>query len=490
LADSTKNSVAPQLILMCGWCISNGRAYSRRFAKNRKEFPGLCFALGWRHPTRHRRGEDSVGNITGITDALNAGYNRTFAYDDLNRLGTANSGTALWGSATGNGYTYDAMGNMLGLKLGTSRTVTFNYRAGGVGSTGLPQLASVTENGAVRNVSYDAIGSELGDGRNTFTYGARELLGANLPNVQSYAYDGFRRRVQSQLPNGNQRASFFDPADRLLAETAQSVASPPALYDYVWFGDRPVAQLDGTATHWTYADHLGTPLLQTEANGTVSWQAEHEPYGSVWVLRSGDVHQPLRFPGQSSEQFDAGANGLTELNYNNARWYRPGWGRYASADPIGSVGGLNLFEYGLDNPLSRSDFAGLAPAKRPYDDPYCVALRETIQNIFDRINRRTGQHDENLGQLPERAPGDVAKPSGSRFGHRILINMDKALLAQRRAEYDANCDDPSGPLSCPATLPTRARGRTAPPPEPPDRFSPEWWWWVIVVPKPIILIPA
>ncbi|HYR27105.1 MAG TPA: hypothetical protein VEU30_01480 [Thermoanaerobaculia bacterium] len=37
-----------------------------------------------------------MGNITGIADVLDAGYSRSFGYDDLNRLVTANSGPALW----------------------------------------------------------------------------------------------------------------------------------------------------------------------------------------------------------------------------------------------------------------------------------------------------------------------------------------------------------------------------------------------------------
>ena len=289
----------------------------------------------------HVYSEDSAGNITSITDALNAGYNRSFGYDDLNRLTTANSGSALWGTATGNGYTYDAMGNIASLKLGSSRSDTFAYKPGGAGSNGLPVLASVTDNGAVRNVSYDAIGSELTDGRNTMAYGARELLGSNSPAVQSYAYDGFRRRVQAQLPTGGQRVSFYGPNNTVLAETAQDGTT--VAYDYVWFGDRPVAQLDPNGTHYTYADHLGTPLMQTEANASVSWQAEHEPYGAVWSLRAGDTHQPLRSPGQTAQQFDAGANGATELSYNNARWYRPNWARYTQSDPFGLVSSPRLF---------------------------------------------------------------------------------------------------------------------------------------------------
>ena len=408
--------------------------------------------------------EDAVGNIAAVADMLDSGYTRSFSYDDLNRLTTANSGSKLWGTASGNGYSYDAMGNILAQRLGTSRYDTFSYQAGGTGSAGLPKLSSVLQNGTTtRTVSYDAAGSELSDGVNTMAYGARELMGSALPSVSAYAYDGFRRRVQAQTSGGLQRVSLYDDMDRLLAESAASASPTSIAYDYVWFGDRPVAQLDVTGTHWTVGDHLGTPLLQTENTGTVSWQAENEPYGLTYALRAGDVHQPVRLPGQEIQQFDTGASGLNAMSYNGARWYRAKWGRYTQGDPIDSPA-RNTFGYADQNPLGFIDPTGEA-AKRPYGDPYCARLRQVIQRVFDRINKRVGQHFENKGTrqspagLPERAAGDKANPSKSRFGHRMLINKDKALLAARTAEYDANCDDPSGPLSCPATLPVRASKR-------------------------------
>ena len=340
VASATYAAFGPLTSLTFGNGTTQTILYNQRYLPQENKL-----VAGGRAVADHVYSEDSTGNVTAISDALDAGYTRTFSYDDVNRLTTANSGTKLWGTATGNGYTYDAMGNVQTLRLGATHSDTFNYRAGGAGSSGLPQIASVVENGTTRPVTYDANGSELTDGVNTFGYGARELLGANLPNVPAYSYDGFRQRVQSQLQDGTQRDSFFDPQHHLLAESALSVGTPPTTvaYDYVWFGDRAVAQLDTNGTHWIYGDLLGTPLLQTEANTAVSWQAEHEPYGAVWALRSGDVHQPLRAPGQASEQFDTGANGLSALSYNNARWYRPSWGRYTQSDPFGIVSSPRLF---------------------------------------------------------------------------------------------------------------------------------------------------
>ena len=127
-------------------------------------------------------------------------------------------------------------------------------------------------------------------------------------------------------------------------------------YDYIWFAGQPVAQVDITAstttTHWTFTDHLGTPLIQTDSTGAIDWRAEHEPYGKVYTLRAGATrHQPLRFPGQEA--------GTSETSYNIFRWYRAGWGRYTQADPAGVSSDLNLYRYAAGAPTDAIDPLGL-----------------------------------------------------------------------------------------------------------------------------------
>ncbi len=61
-----------------------------------------------------------------------------------------------------------------------------------------------------------------------------------------------------------------------------------------------------------------------------------------------------RFPGQ---YFDKETN----LYYNYFRYYEPETGRYISPDPIGLEGGLNVFGYVEQNPLSLVDLYGLNP---------------------------------------------------------------------------------------------------------------------------------
>ncbi len=169
-------------------------------------------------------------------------------------------------------------------------------------------------------------------------------------------------QVAGTLPG---RYSIYTPEMNLLSETSISPpGSHPILYEYVWFNGHPVAQVDLPATvHWTFTDHLGTPLLQTQSDGTTMfWRAEYEPYGRLFSLWTTDQHQPLRLPGQEAEELNVSTdgNGQTERSYNVFRWYRARWGRYGQADPVGVDGGTNLFAYVLSSPIGYADSLGLS----------------------------------------------------------------------------------------------------------------------------------
>ncbi|HKS23575.1 MAG TPA: carboxypeptidase regulatory-like domain-containing protein [Thermoanaerobaculia bacterium] len=186
------------------------------------------------------------------------------------------------------------------------------------------------------------------------------------PDVAGYAISSELARTSVLVPapmtvaQGSRRYSFYSPELDLVAETALSPSGAPAIaYEYLWFNGHPVAQVDaGGATHWTFTDHLGTPLLLTNTDGSTYWRAEYEPFGAVYALRSADVHQPLRLPGQEAEQLNLGANGVTERSYNIHRWYRSGWGRYSQVDPL-TPDGNNEYAYADGGPVNASDPDGL-----------------------------------------------------------------------------------------------------------------------------------
>ena len=117
---------------------------------------------------------------------------------------------------------------------------------------------------------------------------------------------------------------------------------------------------------WVHTDHLGTPLAVTDtpadpATADVVWRATYEAFGKATVDEDPDGDQVsvslnVRFPGQ---YYDAESG----LHYNFYRYYDPAVGRYLSADPIGQIGGFNLYSYVLDDPINMTDPTGLlAPA--------------------------------------------------------------------------------------------------------------------------------
>lgn len=172
--------------------------------------------------------------------------------------------------------------------------------------------------------------------------------------------------IGSESAGDMRRISFYTPELNLMAETeATPDASPAIAYEYLWFGGQPVAQVASTTGEiaWYFNDHLGTPILQTNATGDVVWRVEYEPYGEVYAHREGALrHQPLRFPGQESA--DTG-----DAAYNIFRWYRGGWGRYTQADPLGlQEDEFTLYAYGHSSPLGNTDPLGLvsmAPGEKP-----------------------------------------------------------------------------------------------------------------------------
>lgn len=326
---------------------------------------------------------DAAGNVTSIEDLVDSGYSRTFEYDDLNRLTVANTGAHLWRDGS---YTWDRMGNLLSLKLGEiekgptdpldlsrrhrrnrirvqenrplGRSVDFAYDSTTPRLLGLwdPVTAELT-----RPVTYDAAGNETSFVA-TRTYSPRNLLaqatdagepGEPLQHKIDYTYDGRGIRVaRAESPaNGPnttaRRFSIYTPELQLMAVTrddasnvwALSAADKDIHYEIVWFAGRPIAQVTpGGPTLYTFTDHLGTPILQTNATANVIWRAEYEPFGNVYEMREGNrTDQPLRFPGQEVAMNWEGQ----EENYNIFRWYRSGWGRYTQADPIG-VGGVGV----------------------------------------------------------------------------------------------------------------------------------------------------
>nr|WP_276584081.1 RHS repeat-associated core domain-containing protein [Pseudomonas sp. RIT-PI-AD] len=99
-----------------------------------------------------------------------------------------------------------------------------------------------------------------------------------------------------------------------------------------------------------HTDHLGTPLRLSDDQGRLLWRATPDDWAAVRD-QQGDTDQPIRFQGQYHDE-ESG------LYYNRYRYYAPELGRYVSQDPIGLLGGANIYAYPL-NPQLFIDQLGL-----------------------------------------------------------------------------------------------------------------------------------
>ncbi|MDC5098199.1 RHS domain-containing protein [Acinetobacter baumannii] len=117
---------------------------------------------------------------------------------------------------------------------------------------------------------------------------------------------------------------------------------------------------------WFYhCDHLGTPQEMTDHTGSVISKAEYKAWSeckaekakSNFFEDSEIISNNIRFQGQYFDQ-------ETGLHYNRCRYYSPYVGRFISKDPIGLLGGSNIYVY-APSPVGWVDPLGLERIKSP-----------------------------------------------------------------------------------------------------------------------------
>jgi RHS repeat-associated protein len=291
--------------------------------------------------------------------------------------------------------------------------------------------------------SFDARGQTVGktDGQGTTTYqwdGRGRLTDVTLPSGEHvvYGYDALGRRASRSA--GNSSVQFvYDGSDVVLDKSSDGQE-----VDYVnGLGvDEKLRQGSGADSLYFLQDQVNSTIGLTNTSGAVIERQQYEAFGQ----NGGSALTRYGYTGRERDN-------STGLIYYRARWYDAVVGRFISEDPIGASGGLNLYGYVENSPLNSSDPTGLYPPSHPY----CQSLLKRIAALQAEINKRTGEmHEDKLG-LPWRAPGDKLKPSYSRWGHEMLINMLKAKKAELEGYYAAYCRDDEKkpkkkPQDCPA----------------------------------------
>ena len=287
-------------------------------------------------------------------------------------------------------YEYDAAHRLRARLLPDGRTDRFELDPAG-NLLSQPGLSGVAMNSGNRLRAVDGSAVEYDD-RNHLS--ARGPAGSQI----RYSYDECDRLRRAQLPMGVWEAEY----DALGRRTRKTWAGRTT--EYFWSGDQLVAEIDadGRLRLYIYADPLaltpmlfldyesvdaplesarryfvlsdqiGTPQRIEDEFGHEVWRADVSPYGHADVTSDGSLDFNLRFPGH---YFDEELG----LHYNRFRYYDPSLGRYLQSDPVGILGGLNVYAY-HPNPLERVDVRGLGcwsdEAKQGLVDEGFVILEE------------------------------------------------------------------------------------------------------------------
>jgi RHS repeat-associated protein len=118
---------------------------------------------------------------------------------------------------------------------------------------------------------------------------------------------------------------------------------------------REVANHGTRSLRFQLDNHLGSVALEVDEDAQVISYEEYFPYGGT-ALIAGRNQQDVKlkeYRYSGKERDDS-----TGLYYYGARYYAPWLGRWISADPAGTVDGLNLFEFVGGNPVSHVDLTG------------------------------------------------------------------------------------------------------------------------------------
>lgn len=285
--------------------------------------------------------------VTGVTLSQ-----ARYAYD---ATGNAVAKTTLDGRET---YAYDALDRLTGVSRDTVPTESYEYDAVGnrLSSLAHPAWAYGDRNELLSfdgtTLAYDANGNLSQKAENgsvwSYEWDAENLLRRVLKDaveVAIFAYDPLGRRLRKAT--GAVTTSYAYDGEDILWESASNGAS--ALYIHGPGVDEPLTRMDGSGFSFYNADGLGSIVGTTDRAGTLVAGRRYDAFGAHEVdAATGDY----AFTGREWDP-------ETRLYYYRARYYDAKIGRFISEDPIGLLGGLNLYQYAGNNPVNFTDPSGL-----------------------------------------------------------------------------------------------------------------------------------
>ncbi|WP_127491313.1 RHS repeat-associated core domain-containing protein [Acinetobacter calcoaceticus] len=334
---------------------------------------------------------DKTGELTAIKDTRRG--NIAYKYDPVGRLLEASSKL---GKET---FSFDPASNIIDSYH--SQKTRSHLQSTEEKNYGYNRLVNnVVKEYLDQQYQYDAYGqlvrqkTSQGDLKLEWDVYGRMVKSRNSQYTAEYRYDALGRRIQKRSKHhqtGQEHNLIYGwDGDTLAYESTEELTkhyiyekdsfvpmlqavylSPIELHQTPDWSDRPYnihrAPLWKTEKQgkefddvWFYhCDHLGTPQEMTDHTGSIIWKAEYKAWGECKAERTKSnffenseiISNNIRFQGQYFDE-------ETGLHYNRYRYYLPYLGRFVSKDPIGLLGGNNVYVY-AKNPITWIDSNGL-----------------------------------------------------------------------------------------------------------------------------------
>ncbi|WP_346763430.1 RHS repeat domain-containing protein [Escherichia sp. E1130] len=309
-------------------------------------------------------------------------YTRTYSYDEAGNLTQVRH----CAPATGNNYTTD---------------ITVSSRSNrGVQST-------LTDNPADVDALFTAGGQQkqLQPGQSLIWTPRNELQTVTpvvrdgaAADYESYRYDAGSQRVlkmsvqETKASTQRQRALYLPRLELRSTKAGDTVtenlhvvtvgeAGRAQVRVLHWTSGRPES-ISNDRVRYSYDNLTGSSGLELDGDGNVISAEEYYPYGGTAILAARSVveadYKTVRYSGKERD--------ATGLYYYGYRYYQPWAGRWLSADPAGTIDGLNLFRMVRNNPVTLRDADGLAPAEL-----YVGLLIAVAAIAYILFGYRTGQ---------------------------------------------------------------------------------------------------
>src|SRR6266576_3304029 len=309
----------------------------------------------------------SYNNAGDITQNIDQSGTHGYGYDTLDRLITAT-----YPATTTESYAYDGVGN----RTSSHKSATYGYQPNN-------RLVSTASASYIYNNNGNMASKTEGTGTTQYAWDfENRLTQVVTPSSGSvaYKYDGLGRRVQRTPSSGVSTNFFYDGQD-----VVKDINSDGTTVEYLNGPgiDNKIRQ-KGSSTSTTYyfsQDHFGSTTALTGTTGKLVERITYDAYGNS----VGSTSTRYGYTGRERDQ-------LSGQLYYRARFYDPQLGRFISEDPIGLVGGLNLYSYVENDPMLLSDPSGLCPVDKD-KAARCAALVRRMLRPLGEMKRLLTKYD-------------------------------------------------------------------------------------------------